>query len=400
MEMELVKAEVDYLSQDAVRELAEYTADPCISLYMPTHRLGSEIEQDPIRLKNLLNQVEKELVAADVQRSDARTLLEPLHALIADREFWQHQSDGLVIFRSADWFTTYRLPIPFEELTVVGSRPHIKPLLPLIINNGHFYLLTLSQNQVRFFEGTRQQLGAISLGEAPTSLAEAMRYDEFNDQLQFHTQTGTNSDGGRAAIFHGHSDAGDEAVIKENIKRFLNQVDDAVCDTIDDNGAPLVLAGVEMMCGLYKEISQYPSIVPETIGGNVEQREDADLHAEAWALVEKQFSTSQQEAADAYLHLAGTDDPRAGTDLKEIVAGAYFQRIDTLFVQKDLQQWGTFDKQANTVHIHQNQQAGDTDLLDFAAVHTMLNGGTVYAVTPQEVPDGQSVAAIYRYGKS
>jgi len=401
--MELMKRDVDYVNQEAIRELAAHSAPICLSIYMPTHRRGSETEQDPIRLKNLIGQLEEKLSAADIQRAQAEALLEPLQALLDDREFWQHQSKGLALFRTEDWFRSFRLPLLFDEQTIIGKRPYIKPLIPFVINNGHFYLLALSQNEVRFFRGTRQQMGEIDLGETPTSLDEAMRFDEFEDQLQFHTQTGTgNSSGGRAAVFHGHSNAGDEAVIKENIKRFLNRVDDGVHEAIhganDDNRVPLILAGVDMMCGLYNEVSKYPTIVDDTIAGNVETLEEQELHAQAWALVEPTFRAAQQEAMDAYLHLSGTDDPRASTDLEGIVAGAYFQRIDTLFLPEGMQQWGTFDQKTNEVHLHENVQDGDAELLDFAAVHTMLNGGTVYTLAPEEMPTRAQALAIYRHG--
>ena len=35
----------------------------CVSIFLPTHRAGPEIRQDPIRLKNLLKQAESRLIA-------------------------------------------------------------------------------------------------------------------------------------------------------------------------------------------------------------------------------------------------------------------------------------------------------------------------------------------------
>jgi hypothetical protein len=40
---------------------------------------------------------------------------------------------------------------------------------------------------------------------------------------------------------------------------------------------------------------------------------------------------------------------------------------------------------------------GNEDLLDASDVHTLLNGGTVYAVEPEQVPGGSLLAAIFRY---
>jgi hypothetical protein len=47
--------------------------------------------------------------------------------------------------------------------------------------------------------------------------------------------------------------------------------------------------------------------------------------------------------------------------------------------------------------LHPEKEAGDKDLLDFVAAHTLLNGGTVYAVPFEEIPYSTAVAAIYRY---
>jgi hypothetical protein len=50
-----------------------------------------------------------------------------------------------------------------------------------------------------------------------------------------------------------------------------------------------------------------------------------------------------------------------------------------------------------TVDLHPEPQPDDEDMLDFAAVHTFLNGGHVYTVEPEEMPNNQLVAAIFRY---
>jgi hypothetical protein len=68
-----------------------------------------------------------------------------------------------------------------------------------------------------------------------------------------------------------------------------------------------------------------------------------------------------------------------------------------LFVAVGVQQWGIFNPGSNIVDLHSEAELGDEDLLDAAAVHTVLNGGTVYAVEPNQVPDGVQIAAIFRF---
>ncbi|MGL4621418.1 MAG: hypothetical protein ACRCZS_20555 [Chroococcidiopsis sp.] len=64
---------------------------------MPTHKLGTQTQPDPIRFKNLIGEAEEKLVATRMRSQDARDLLERTQQL-DDFQFWQHQSDGLVIF--------------------------------------------------------------------------------------------------------------------------------------------------------------------------------------------------------------------------------------------------------------------------------------------------------------
>lgn len=89
-------------------------------------------------------------------------------------------------------------------------------------------------------------------------------------------------------------------------------------------------------------------------------------------------------------------EPRKA-ELTTIVPAAYDGRIDTLFVAAGTQQWGIFTPETRDVQIHRETEEQDEDLLDFAAVHTFINGGTVYVVAPDAIPGGQHAAAVFRY---
>ena len=54
---------MDLLDRNALWSLMEEGAERCVSIYLPTHRAGSDIQQDPIRLKNLLRRAEESLRA-------------------------------------------------------------------------------------------------------------------------------------------------------------------------------------------------------------------------------------------------------------------------------------------------------------------------------------------------
>jgi Bacterial archaeo-eukaryotic release factor family 7 len=186
----------------------------CMSIFMPTHRTSPETKQDRIRFKNLLREAEKRLITSGLRSSEAKKLLTPAKTLLKDNLFWQYQADGLAVFISPEVFRYFHLPFRFEELLVVTDRFHMKPLLHLFTNDVRFYILALSQNEVRLFQGTRHGISEIEPEGVPGSMKEALKYDEPEKQLQYHTRT-PGGTGQRAAIFHGHGVGIDDA--KDNI---------------------------------------------------------------------------------------------------------------------------------------------------------------------------------------
>jgi len=382
---------MDLLNLEELKALVRQDVGPCASIFMPTHRAGAETRQDPIRFKNLLREAEQGLRALGLRSPQARGLLKPARELLTDSAFWRHQSDGLAVFAADKLFRFYRLPLDFAELMVVGERCHVKPLLPLFMGDGHFFVLALSQNQLRLLEGTRHSVDEIDLEGVPTSLVEALGEDR-EKQLQFHTQTQAPGTGERAAGFHGH-DPADEA--KGRLLRYFRQVNEGLGQVLKDERAPLVLAGVDYLLPLYKEANTYPHLLEQGVTGSPEALTPAELHRRAWEIVQPRFLEAKQAARAQYQELAGTG--RTSTNVREVVPAAYHGRVDVLFVAVGIKQWGRLDPDTHSVHLSEEPVPGDEDLLDVAAVQTVLNGGTAYAVQSEKVPDNAPLAAIFRY---
>ncbi len=362
-----------------------------VSLFMPTHRRGRETEQDPIRFRNLLREVEERLLDKGLRSPDVREILKPVERLVQEPGFWRRQSDGLAVFFTAEEFHYYRLPLPFEELVVISDHFHRRPLLPFFASDGHFYILALSQNQVRLLAGTRYTVDEIDLESMPTSMADALQHERFEKQLQSHSGTSSGT-GGRSTMFHGQ-DIGDEA--KDRILRWFHMIDDGLPNLLTGRQSPLVLAGVEYLFPLYKEANSYPYLLEEGIPGNPEELSPEELHAQAWPLVQPTFMQAREKAAAQYSQWVGTGQTTA--DVKEAVLAAHHGQVDILFVAVGIQVWGNFDPGTDTVQMHQDPEPGDEDLLDLAAIQSTLNGGTVYAVEPEQMPDHALLAAVFRY---
>jgi hypothetical protein len=363
----------------------------CLSLYMPAHRTGRETEQDPIRFKNLLRQAEERLLTEGMRSAEIRDFLKEPHRLLQDQSFWRHQSDGLALFCSEDILHFFRLPIRFTELVVVADRFHVKPLLPILTSDSTFFILAASQNQLRVLEGTCHTIDEIELEGVPQTLAETLPEGFPEKQLQFHTGTPSGT-GNRPAVFHGHDTSNE---IKNRMRQWFRIIDKHIRGILPNGQSPLVLAGVEALFPLYRQVNTYPHLMDEGIPGNPEGLSPEVLHQQAWAIVAPVFEREREGAYARYRQLAGTG--KTTTDIAEAVLAAHQGRIDVLFVAVEVQVWGRFDSQKDKVYEHESPEPGDHDLLDLSAIQTLIKGGAVYAVSPEEVPDQGLVAALLRY---
>ncbi|HEX6201531.1 MAG TPA: hypothetical protein VF100_00930, partial [Thermoanaerobaculia bacterium] len=247
---------IERVTRDDVAELSAHRGGPHVSIFLPTVRAGQETQQNPIRLKNLLRDAAGRLVERGLDKAAAEELLAPARAMVDDYELWQHQADGLAVFVAQDFLRTYRLPLAFSELAAVEDRFHLKSLFPLFADDGRFYVLALSQNDVRLLEGSRYEVREVPLQDVPKSLADALGHDLTEVHLQFHTGTRANPRGqqgggaGRAPIYHGQG-AGEEDA-KDEIRKFFHILDRGLHELLGGGAhTPLVLAGVDYLLPIY-----------------------------------------------------------------------------------------------------------------------------------------------------
>ena len=388
---------MDILNPMALKSLIAQQGKWCVSLYMPTHRVGQEQQQDPIRLKNLLAEAEAKLLANGLRRPEAQKLMRPAEELLWDRDFWQHQADGLAIFLTNDFYKVYRLPFEFEEAISTGTSFYIKPLLPCLGRGINYYVLAVNLNNVRLFKGNAETMSEIKLN-FPTSMEDTLWTDDPEKYLNLHSGSISLGQGkGGAGVFHGHDPADED---KKNILRFFQAVDQGLHDLLDENNIPMVLAGVDYLLPIYREASSYHNLLEDGIPGNPDRENLKSLHEKAWHIVRPIFEESQKKAFEKFQQLHGQKSDRAVNDIKTALKAATFGQVETIFVPIGQQKWGRYDAENNEVILKQEPGPEHEDLFDLAATETLLNSGQVFAVPSEQMPGGGEVAAILRYSLS
>lgn len=379
--------------KDVVQSMIERKPAPSVSIFMPVARTTPDARQNPVRLKNLIRESEAKLSQLGLNASEVERFMRPAHALNDDTAFWQQRSAGLAIYISADELHHHGLPYPTEEVVIVGSHWHIKPLLPFLMGTETFYLLALSKNHIRFWQATAYGLVEMELPGVPSSLKASLEGDHFERELQFHSAGPTRA-GGRDAQFYGTgSTSFDE---KELLKRYLLEVDRAVVAILHDDHAPLVVAGVDYVASMFRQLSEYNNVSPVSITGSPDEESAESLHAKALEIVAPIFEALRSPAEETLNELIGKQDKKASVDLNEILPAAKSGRVSVLFVALEPKIWGKTDESGIPIATDQGDQSTD-DLLDLAALHTLANSGSVYARLADSMPGGVDIAAVMRY---
>lgn len=380
----------DVFSLDDLKRLSKKQGQsPCVSLYMPTHKTGRELQENPLRFKNLVKKAAGYCQAQGIRANDTKTILDPHKKILENPLFWQKQSDGLAIFASPGIFECYRLPIKFAELVAVGPVFIFKPLFFYLSEYGKFYLLQLTKNRVKLYQGSIGSIAEIECPGLPRDMSSALWYKDYEKQLQLHHGNRSSESG---AIFHGHGAGRDD--LKLRIARYLRHIDKNLTKCVNDKNIPLVIASVEYFLPIWRQISAYPNIASQALSGNTENVREEKLREEAWKIAQDYYKSLKKKALKRCADLLETS---RGTYIpKDIVKSAWEGKVAELFAPFGKQIWGKFNRQTGQIELHIKQEPDDIDILSLAVFFTYLRNGKVYVVDPSEMPRKNELAAILR----
>ncbi len=379
---------------DDLRALTERREWPCVSLCLPTHRTGKDTRGDPIRLKNAVGIAKEWLLEAGYSKDPAAELLAPAGDLVTSRDFWLHQADGLAVFLAPGLFRYYRVPLRLQDDVVVADHFSLKQLVPLLTEDGRFYVLAFSRNQIRFFDATRTSIHERDVPDMLKSINDLRQFDDAEEQIQGHSMHLVR--GGKIGVmFHGQGNVADMAIYKADVTRYVMAVSKRLEKYLGAQTTPLVLAAVEYEQSFYRRVNSYRNLLEKGIVGNPDEISAEEIHQAAWEIVEPHFAEARGTELRHFADLSRTD--KTSDRLEDILPAAFHGRVRTLFIRANTRIWGKFDMDSLSLETHDNPESNDADLIDLATIHVLQRKGTVYALRDQEMPTKNPYAAIFRY---
>jgi len=366
---------------------------PGVSIFLPTHVMGRETRQDPIRLKNLLGEAMARLKELGVSGGDSERMLEPAAALVDDYAFWQHQSHGLALFVDQGGMRQFKVPVELEERVFVGEGFLVKPLLPLLARDGSFHVLAVSEDNVRLYAASRFTMMEED-AELPQSLAAVMgESSDYESPLNASpaNRPAVSGSGASQARSQVQGDSPEEWR-KTQLNSYLRRIASAVDAHLAVHGTRMVLVADPSLAGNFPRLGAVDRLLVGTVTSTPATMTVEEIHAAAYAIMMPHLDADRQAVLERFAALQGSGDVRGLSVPADIVVAAHDGRVEALLLAEGVDLQGRYDAEARKVVVGQGG-----DLPDLAAAQTLRHGGAAYVLPREEMPRGVELAAILRY---
>lgn len=392
MRMDTLKAErIEFESLKTLKPLLGAQA-PCLSAYLqlstaPNHQ-GSK--QNSLQWREVLKSLGPKI---EQYGSEGRELLESVSDWEALFQDAQPQGKSIAVFRSPELFRVSWLDEIVPTRAVVGPHFYVRPLLKDLMREKAFYILALSQKNVRLLKCTSRTSEEVALPNGTATSYDAYMNSVKPDHVsQRGGATGQGGGGGTRGMTTGTTETRDNQ--NEYLTHFFKQVDHGLNECLRGKTEPVVLVGVDYEIAMYRTLNKYPHLAEEAVEGAPNSLKAGDMHARALAAMARCYEKKIDNHIAEYNHKVGGG---ASNRLKEILPAAHDGRVLTLLVSDSVEQTGTFDEATYTVKGRETGSAEDEDLVNDAVVQTILHAGQVFVVPNTKMPNGTPLAAIYRF---
>lgn len=363
---------------------------PCLSLYMPTHRLFTDENKDVIVYTKLVKEALSSLGKLQ-ETSRFKDLEKTLLNLANDHDFWRNQKDGMALFASEDTMIIYSAQITFKPFTVIADSFHIKPLFSYFQHQEQFHLLALEAEKFEVYQGNIHYLESLAFPfDSKVTLSEVL-----GSQQTDHDQT-NKSYGGTfvGSTLHGHGGKKDDTAIDR--EKYFRYVDRFVYEHFSKHHPlPLILVTPKDHQFTFRSAAKNPHMLESMIDGSFQTIINTHLLVELTKIANLRFDKHLQRMIQTYQnqrHLL------LSSDGLETVAKALMEgRVSHLFIEKDHVIPGHLNLTQQKVMYWDLNEPHTDDVLDDMLQLAMTKGTSVYLLDKSKMPTQSGVAANFRY---
>lgn len=357
---------VDIPSMSDFNKLREVRADACVSIYLPTTPITSEIGASKIEYANQV----KEALSQSQALTDKRRLAnleELLTGLSSFEEFWLKQARSLAVLATPDRIWTFRLANRLKSFVEVADRFMLSPLLRSITFAHTAHVVVVSESTARLIE--------IASDIEPYEIKVPDMPKDMNSAVGTGNEKITSNTTGRLTQYC--------RLIDSALRRYLTRTD-----------IPLIVAGSEAAINAFRSVYSGNNLIGEISNAGLDRANPTEIGDLARPVLDRYYERQVADIRSRFEHL--TAEGRTTTDIALAARAATFGQIDTLLADMDEMVHGTVDEETGAVSF--GKEGPKTyNIVDEIASRVLANGGRVLAVRKSDIPHNQSLAAIFRF---
>ena len=379
------------------KALAQIKGETCVSLYLPTSRLGKNAGTNRTAFKDIAREALSQLKEGGADKNKITVFEERFDRLagtdhdVQDQDkirklqrakpdpiesFWHYQANGLAVLATAGMMRTFRLPNSPKPLAEVADRFHLTPLIRAMTSPHDIFVLALAEESVRlvhaFANFPPQRL---QVQDLPANAAEATRRPSFHVRAPRRRLQNLE---GEKVLLH----------------QYVRKVEHAVQGALAGQNAPLVLAAEEPLASMFRSVNTYPKLADEMIEGNPDQITDGELEDAAIPILDRLYSRELTAVIALYDELKPR---RATTDVSYAAHAATAGAIEQLLVDLDAVVPGLVSDIDGSVTYSASDDAETYSVVDEVARRALYTGARVLGARQEEMPDRAPLTAILRY---
>jgi hypothetical protein len=355
----------------------------CISVIVPTHRLSPQRKSDETELNKSLDKA-RQLLLSKYPDVDTNAILKRLDELAETIDF-AHNLEGLGLYISPALSLLVKFPFPVQERVMVKDSFELRELLYMENYSNLYYVLLLSEQGGRLFNGSGDSLFEIKDSHFPMVHTDAHAYSKPAHSSSY------------AGYAHEKNYEKDKSEMKAiRLKDFFRKLDKAL-DNYLSGDAPLIVMGVKKELSLFAAVTHHLQKIIDKIPGNYHYDNEKQLADMAWPAMRLHLENSRKALVKEFEEKIGE---RLGVSgIQDIWTAAMEGKAFRLLVEKDYRHAGFAGENGHHLYLHPPKLPNRVviDAVDDIIETVLEKNGQVYFVDNGVLKDHHRMALITRY---
>ena len=270
-----------------IKNMAKEKGNTCISIIVPTHRMGQERQSD-------IKEVQKAVLLAKQSIPDEEEeILSGVENLFEQIDFTRNK-DGIGIFASPHVKKLIRFPFPVTKKIIVDKIFHLHDLLYLENYSIVYYLLDISKKEIRLFRGIMDHLEEIKDENFPKKIMDDYEYSKPSQ---------SSSHAGYSHLKGFEKDKSEVQHIR--LEKICRETDKWLSKYLVGTETPLLLCGPQRELSLFKAVTNHLDNIAGLVSDNQQRGNMPDMEISAWLQIKSFINQQKSKLVDEFKEKLG-----------------------------------------------------------------------------------------------